>query len=136
MSAGRVGTMDLETLTTLLGGEHLDMPERIKRGLWPHPPLKLSDVIEHLTTILKSEKWFPRQWKPAIPGEPVWEGGVIERQSSSRYVYRSQRHDPINPNVLAEQTEKVFSSPEGAARYYLKWDLNLPGDLDGWTVVD
>jgi len=37
--------------------------------------------------------------------------------------------------VLAEQTEKVFSSSQDAARYYLKWDLNLPGDLDGWTVV-
>ena len=111
------------------------MPERIERGLWPHPPLKFSVVIAHLSKVLESEQWFPREWKPAVPGEAVWEGGVIERQSSSRYVYRRQRPQPINPTVLAEQTEKVFSSAEEAARHYLKWDLNLPGDLDGWKVV-
>jgi hypothetical protein len=127
--------MNSETLTILLRGEHLNMPERIKRGLWPHPPLRFSDLVVHLSRVLESEKWFPREWKPAVPGESVWEGGVIEHQSSSRYVYRTQRHQPINPAVLAEQTEEVFSSAEDAARYYLKWDLNLPGDLDGWKVV-
>jgi hypothetical protein len=127
--------MDSATLTSLLRGEHLDMATRIERGLWPHPPLKLTDVLAHLVAVLQSEKWFPREWKSAEPGKPVWEGGVIERQSSSRYVYRAQRHHPTNPNILAEQTEKVFTSPEDAARFYLKWDLNLPGNLDGWTVV-
>ena len=127
--------MDYETLTSLLRGEHLNMPERIKRGLWPHPPLKLSDLVAHLSRILESEKWFPREWKPAVPGESIWEGGVIERQSPSLYVYRVQRHQPINPTVLAEQFEIVFSSAEEAARHYLKGDLNLPGDLDGWKVV-
>jgi len=71
----------------------------------------------------------------SFQGEAVWESGIIEHQSSSRYVYRAQRHQPINPTVLAEQTEKVFSSAEEAASHYLKGDLNLPGDLDGWKVV-
>jgi hypothetical protein len=127
--------MDSETLTFLLRGGHLNMPERIERGLWPHPPLKFSDVVRHLAQIIKSEKWFPREWKPAVPGESVWEGGVIERKSQWLYIYRAQKHHPINPNVLAEQTKKIFITPECAARYYLKWDLNLPGDLDGWKVV-
>src|SRR5262249_8184106 len=81
------------------------------------------------------KRWFPREWKPAELGESVCEGGVIERQSSSRYVYRAQRHHPTRPDILAEQTETVFSSAEDAARHYLKWDLNLPGKLDGWVVV-
>jgi hypothetical protein len=127
--------MDAETLTSLLRGGHFNMPERIERGIWPHPPINLSEVTHHLARVLESEKWFPREWKPAAPGEAVWEGGVIERQSTSRYIYRSQRHQPINPNVLAEQTEKIFSSSKAAAQFYLKWDLNLPGDLDGWKVV-
>jgi hypothetical protein len=127
--------MDSATLTSLLRGEHLNMPDRIERGVWPHPPINFSDLVTHLVAVLQSEKWFPREWKPAEPGKPVWEGGVIERQSSSRYVYRAQRHHPTQPNILAEKTEKVFSSPEDAARHYLKWDLNLPGNLDGWTVV-
>ena len=127
--------MDSETLTFLLRGGHLSMPERIERGLWPHSPLQFSVVVRHLAQVLKSEKWFPRQWKAAVEDESVWEGGVIERKSQRLYVYRAQRHHPINPNVLAEQTKKIFLTPEGAARYYLKWDLNLPGDLDGWKVV-
>lgn len=127
--------MDSETLTFLLRGGHLNMPERIERGSWPHPPLIFSDVVGHLAQVLKSEKWFPREWKPAVPGESIWEGGVIERKARWIYIYRVQRHHPINPNVLAERTKKVFLSPGGAAKHYLKWDLNLPGDLDGWKVV-
>ncbi len=127
--------MDSETLTFLLRGGHLNMPERIKRGLWPHPPLKFSEIVRHLVKVLESEKCFPREWKPAVPGESVFEGGVIECQSLSKYVYRTQRHHPINPNVLAEQTEMIFALSEEALRFYLKWDLNLPGDLDGWKVV-
>jgi len=127
--------MDSETLTLLLRGAHVNIPERIERGLWPHPPLRFSDVVQYLANVLESEKWFPREWSSAVPGESVWEGGVIERQSSSKYIYRSQRHHPIHPNVLGTQTEKVFASSQDAAEYYLKWDLNLPGDLDGWKVV-
>ena len=127
--------MDSETLTFLLRGGHLNMPERIKRGLWPHPPLKYSEVVRHLARVLESEKWFPHEWKPVISGKPIWEGGVIERKTRWLYVYRTQRHHPIAPNVLAGQAKKIFISPKAAARYYLKWDLHLPGDLDGWKVV-
>jgi hypothetical protein len=127
--------MDSKTLTFLLRGGHLNMPERVERGMWPHPPLKLSDVVRRLASVLESERWFPREWKPAVPGEPVWEGGVIERQSASKYVYRAQRPHPAVPNLLAEETEEIFTAPQDAARHYLKWDLILPGDLDGWKVV-
>jgi hypothetical protein len=51
-------------------------------------------------------------------------------------VYRAARAHPIKPHLLAESTERVFSSAEDVARYYLKWDLHLPGDLDGWKVIE
>ena len=92
-------SMDPATLTSLLSGQHLNMPDRIELGLWPHPPLKFSDVVTHLVGVLQSEKLFPREWKSAESGKPVWEGGVIERQSSSRYVYHAQRSHPTNPNI-------------------------------------
>jgi hypothetical protein len=129
------GDIDKETLTFLLRGGHLNMPDRISRGAWPHPPLKFDDLVQHLVSILKTERWFPRAWEPAKPGEIVWEGGVIERVSSSKYIYHAQRGQPTNPFVLAESTEQQFSSAEAVARHYLKWDLNLPGDLDGWKVI-
>jgi hypothetical protein len=111
--------MDSEALTFLLRGGHLNMPERKARGLWPHPPIKFSEIVHHLTKILETEQWFLLEWRPAVPGEFVGEYGVIERQSPTRYIYRVQRHHPIHPTVLAEQTEKVFKSAEAAARYYL-----------------
>jgi len=127
--------MDAETLTFLLSGGRLSLSERIERGLWPHPPLILSNLVCHLACIIEAEQWFPRPWRPAVAGEPIWEGGVIERISPRRYIYRTQHHHPLYPTLLAGQTEKVFISSNRAAAYYLKWDLNLPGDLDGWQVI-
>jgi hypothetical protein len=128
--------MDEESLTMLLRGGHINMPERIARGLWPHPPLSFSEVLAHLIKLLNQDRWFPREWRPHREGEPVDERGTVERQGLDRYVYRAARHHPIQPHVVAESTERVFSSAEDAARFYLKWDLHLPGDLDGWKVIE
>jgi len=126
--------MDANTLTFLLRGGHMNMPDRIERGLWPHPPLKFEDVVRHLTRVLESEQWFPCEWKPARPGKLVRDGGIIECRPWSD-VYHFQRAHPLNPTILADSRQRVFGSAEEAARCYLKWDLNLPGDLDGWKVV-
>ena len=128
--------IDHDTLTYLLRGGHINMPDRIDRGLWPHPPIKYSDIVRHLVRIIESEKWFPREWTPAVPGETVWEGGVIERKSRWQYIYRTQRHHPLNPRLLAEEYRKIFFTAKGVAKHYLKWDLHLPGKLDGWLIVE
>jgi len=117
-------------------GEHINMPERLARGVWPHPPLNLSEVLTHLTKLISHHRLFPHEWQPQSEGEPVREGGVIERQGIDRYVYRAVRAHPVRPDVVAECTERVFSSAEDAARYFLKLDLHLPGDLDGWKVIE
>lgn len=128
--------MDPDTLTRLLRGHHLNMDERRRLGLWPHPPISFSDVVRHLAGILESERWFPQEWRAPTPGEMIREGGVIERVSPTKYVYRAQRALSDAPEVLAETWERVFSSAEAAARHYLRWNLQLPGSLDGWAVVD
>jgi hypothetical protein len=128
--------MDIESLRYLLSGGHYNVPDRIARGIWPHPPLKYDELVEFLAVILKNERWFPREWKPYIKGEAINEFGTIEHQSQNRFVYRKRRSNAINPYVLAEETEKVFNSAEDAAKFYLKWDLHLPGDLDSWKVVE
>jgi hypothetical protein len=127
--------MDSETLTLLLKQGHLNMRERIDRGVWPHPPLIYADVLDQLVRLIENAQWFPEPWKPVVPGQPVREGGIIERVSLIKYVYRSRRSNPAHPYLEAEQVEKVFSSAKLAADYYLKWDLHLPGDLDGWEVI-
>ena len=127
--------MDKETLTFLLRFGHISMSERIERGLWPHPPLKFSEVVKHLADVIQHERWFPCEWQAATSGEPIREGDIIERKARFIYIYRAQGHRPDNPYVLAGQSQKVFYSARRAARHYLKWNLGLPGDLDGWKVV-
>jgi hypothetical protein len=128
--------MDDETLTTLLRGGHISMTDRVARGLWPHAPLRFSEILAHLTRLLNQHTWFPYEWRPHREGEPVHEGGVVEHQGLGRYVYRASRAHPIKPHLVVESAECVFSSAEEAARYFLKWDLHLPGDLDGWKVIE
>jgi hypothetical protein len=128
--------MDEETLTILLRGGHINMPERIARGAWPHAPLTVAEVLSHLTKLIQQHKWFPREYEPHHEGQPVHEGGMIERQDPGRYVYRAARAHLIQPYELAQSTERIFSTADDAACHYLKWDLNLPGDLDGWKVIE
>jgi len=128
--------MDSETLNCLLRGDHISVPDRIERRLWPHPPLCLSNVLEVLADIREQERWFPREWYPHMQGQGVYEGRVIERKTPHKYIYRAARALASNPFALAEVTEKVFANSGDAARHYLKWDLHLPGELDGWKVIE
>jgi hypothetical protein len=95
----------------------------------------MKTLVQAIREVLEQERWFPRVWEPAKEGEAINEHGVIERVGPLWYIYRKQRHHPIMPWVLAEQTQRVFLTAGGAARCYLRWDLNLPGRLDGYEVV-
>jgi len=128
--------MDSETLTSLLRGHHLSMPDRIARGLWPHPALHLSEITDHLARVLEHEKWFPMEFVPHQEGRFVDERGSIEKQGADRFVYRCQGSHPVLAATLTRSTERVFSNSHAAAAHYLKWEMNLPGDLDGWKVVE
>lgn len=128
--------MDRDTLVFLLSGGHLDMAGRIKRGLWPHPPLKLTEVIEVLADCINHAEWFPGPSQPAEVGGLVHEGGTVQRINPSHFVYRAQRAHPLRPRDLAQTVENIFFTAKDAARHYAKSDLGLPGELDGWKVVD
>lgn len=128
--------MDKDSLVFLLRGGHLNMEERLARGIWPHSPLKMSALVATITEVLKKEEWFPRRWEPAVPGKPVHEGGTIQRIGPRHFIYRAQRHHPLNTTVLAGSSETAFTSAEEAVRHYLRWDLQLPGKLDSWRVID
>jgi hypothetical protein len=125
--------MDAETLTFLLAGGHLNMEERIGRGLWPHPPIPYESVVQHLTELVAHRRWFPVEWRPHKPGEPVREGGIVENRGLE-FIYRNGASHPLSPVLLNGQVELTFIDPRDAAEHYLKWDLRLPGRLDGWVV--
>jgi hypothetical protein len=128
--------VDNDTLLFLLKGGHLSMPDRIARGAWPHTPLSFDAVANYLAAVLEqSEPWFLYRWEPEHPGQTVREGGTIERQENHQYVYRDSAAHPLSPTTLNRFVETAFSNAHDAAVHYLRWDLHLPGDLDGWKVV-
>ena len=127
--------MPPNTLTSLLKGEHLNIEERKAIGLWPSETLRYSEVVEHLTKVLESQDWFPQPPDPSRSGASVREGIYVRREGPERFVCIAQRSRADDPTALAEKIEKIFKSPRLAAEYYLKWELNLPGRLDGWPVV-
>ncbi len=55
--------------------------------------------------------------------------------ASGEYTYKDRASNPLNPREVAHASEIVFTNAEDAARHYLKCDLHLPGDLDGWKVI-
>jgi len=121
-------------LTELLAGRHINMPERIARGAWPHAPLGFADLVNHLAGIVSHRRWFPQPWRECFsPCDPVADLTVIERRGESRYVVHIRRSG-ASMN-LAEEGERVFADPADAAEFYLRTELHLPGDLDGWRVV-
>jgi len=127
--------IDTSLLEQLLRGAHVSMEERISRGAWPHPPLKFDDLAQLVAALIQAESTFPRPWCAAELGKAVHEGGVVIREAPDRFVYRTQRHHPLDPTALADSAETVFRSADAAAKHYLKWDLGLPGNLDGWEVI-
>ena len=127
--------MDDDTLTLLLRGGHVSLAERTARGLWPHPPLRLRALARIVARRVREEGSVPHPWRPHEAAQPVEERGVIERRGALRYVYRARRHAATDPRRLVETAERRFFSATAAARHYLRWDLRLPGDLDGWKVV-
>jgi len=127
--------MDSESLTYLLRGGHYDMPDRIARGIWPHPPLPFEALVEHLAVVIQKERWFPCEPKPRVAGEPVDEAGFIEHRAPDDFVYHERRGYAHDPCTVAESSRTHFDSARDVARHYLRWSLYLPGDLDSWKVV-
>lgn len=127
--------MDYDTIIFLLKDGHLNMEKRREKGIWPHPPLKFNDLVNVIVTYLKDNKWFPDEWEEPKSGELIGDSSAIEKVNERKFIYRSVRSAPIDLTRVGERTEKIFTTAATAAEYYLRNDLCLPGDLDGWKVI-
>jgi hypothetical protein len=58
----------------------------------------------------------------------AWEGAGTRQECVTAH--------PLSPTTFNQSVETVFSSAGDAVVHYLKWDLRLPGDVDGWKVVE
>jgi hypothetical protein len=127
--------VDADSLTEILSGRHFSMPERISRGLWPHEPMRLGDLVRHLSGVIRSRPWFPALFCPAAPGEVVADVTTIERRGPHEYIVHVQRSGASGFTIAATGSS-TFTSAEAAAAEFLRQEFRLPGDLDGWTIVE
>lgn len=116
----------------LLKGKHIDVKERIQRGSPVTATLEYADILRVLIDMLQEFKYFPYNFND--PEYKNYEGISIER-TDNKYVCRAQRMLPMEPDVIAEKASREFDNVEDAAEFYLKWALNLPGNLDGYKVI-
>lgn len=127
--------MNHSTLIFLLKEGHIDMKTRIEKGLWPHPPLRLKDCIIAIKSELDHNNFFPYPWTDKQNGEIIDDVAAIEKIDNKKFVFHYREANPINLKKIGLNETKVFTKPEGAAEYYLRRILRLPGDLDGWKVI-
>ncbi len=128
--------MDKETLLFLLKEGHMDMLTRIEKGLWPHPPLYLKDCIIMITQALEQDKYFPYRWINKQDGELIDDVAVIEKINCENFIFHYREASPSNLKKISICEEKTFQAAQDVAEYYLRNVLHLPGDLDGWEVIE
>lgn len=126
--------MPSHIITRLLEGEHFDMDQRKALGLLPPETLSYAEVRDHLALLLADREWFPSKPSDSHNTEAVHEGIIVHHVSPNRFICHARRASAVNPFVLAEQSAYKCRSAREAAEYYLRWELNLPGRLDGWIV--
>ena len=128
--------MDFEIIIHLLKGKHIGIQEREEMGIWPHPPLLFSDLVDELVKYLETDKWFPHEWVERRNGEIIDNVAVIEKIDDQRFIYRSRAANPRDITTIASKTQETFTSAAAVAEHYLRNALHLPGRLDKWKVVD
>jgi hypothetical protein len=126
--------MPPEILTFLLCGGHLNVEERKAKGLWPNEKLRYSEVLDHLVNVIEHEEWFPRKMPVHKNGDLVYEGTVIQKISPLLFICHSRRPSVYDLRAVAADEQKEFKKAKDAAKFYLKWELQLPGSLDSWIV--
>ena len=115
-----------EGLLMLVEEGHISCFDREKYGFAKHDAVPFDRLVGVIADELLQNGRFPRRREKCETTEGMW----ITREGTEFTLWMS-RPNAILPNVVAEKAEKRFSSPEAAARYYLKWECQLPGILDG-----
>ena len=117
-------------LLILLAGGHIDVPTRESLCINRDTVLKLHDLVKLVVGEVKANGKFPLEYDANIPQD-----GMCVVRRGWRYGCISQRTRADNPTVVAEQCEKSYFLCSSAVKDYLRWNLNLPGRLDGIKVV-
>jgi hypothetical protein len=128
--------MNDEILLNILSGHHYNILDRRELGIWPHTAISMGRCISVIKKSLLEKKYFPRKYKSPEVGRNVGDVMAIEAVEEGRYVLHSHSASQNNLAVISEESHKLYETSESVIREYLKWELGLPGDLDGWKVTE
>jgi hypothetical protein len=117
----------------LLAGEHLFPQEREQFGITSTTQICLDDLERFLANEINHANRFPPETKQDSLS-PLYEGIKVTKVSEDKFVCTTRRALANNPSEIAEQAETVFNNAKDAAKFFLKWELYLPGRLDGIIV--
>ena len=128
--------MNDEILLNILSGHHYNMVDRRELGVWPHTTISMCRCISVIQKSLLEKKYFPRKYKSPTPGKNVGDVMAIEVVEEGRYILHSHIASQYNLAAISEESHVLYETAESVIREYLKWELGLPGDLDGWKVTE
>jgi len=120
-----------DVILKLLSGEHLYPDERRRLGISKDTVLYYEELIETMADELRVTGCFPSGVEKVTLETRE---GIYIIKTERGYECRVKRYSPSNSSVVVEGKEITFAEPKDAARFYLKWELNLPGRLDGIEV--
>lgn len=117
-------------LLKLLAGGHVDQRTRKELGIGTNVVLRYNDLVKLLTAEVKAKGKFPFEFDGSIPQD-----GMCIVRKGWHYVIISCRTRADCPMVEAERSESWYFFCASAVRDYMRWNLNLPGSLDGIKVI-
>ena len=120
-----------DVILKLLSGEHVYPDERRRLGISKDTVLYYEELVEVLADELRATGCFPLGVEKVILETRE---GIYIIKTERGYECRMKRYSPSNSSIVVKEKKITFVEPKDAARFYLKWELNLPGRLDGIEV--
>jgi hypothetical protein len=120
-----------DILLRILAGGHICPDERQRMGITIHTVIQYNELVRILVNELNKTGVFPSNVDFAVLD--VREGMYIVKTDKG-YECRMHRYSPSNPKLVVEAKTIVFADIREVVNFYLKWELCLPGRLDGIEV--
>ena len=120
-----------DMILRILGGGHIYPDERQRLGIAIHTVIQYNELVRILVNELNEKGVFPPNVDLAVLD--VREGMYIVKTDGG-YECRMRRYSPSNPNLMIDAKTITFADVREVVDFYLKWELCLPGRLDGIEV--
>jgi hypothetical protein len=122
-------TERVNLLQKLVNENHVNMEEKQTLGC-----VTRAEIARVIRALLVSNSKFPGHAQIADPNSqvPIYEGAILHRLESGQTRITWQRHQAINPSVLAESRSEDLSDVDLAVERYI--NTTWPNGIDGISL--